>query len=157
MPAHKKHATKSSIAKLPSKKLCMSASPPSPPRLDLPPLLKKTWEFVRNAEEADGRTLAPLTGSALEAQLLIHRIEVRCCFGFDVPSSTPLTQSLLNPVLVYSGRVARAHAGATAVDHRGPSEPPPRRDGERVERVSAICAAREGTEDREMNPFKCGW
>jgi hypothetical protein len=26
-----------------------------------------------------------------------------------------------------------------------------------VERVSAIRDAREGTEDREMNPFKCGW
>jgi len=80
MPARKKQGafTKSSIAKQPKKKLSISISPPSPPRLDLPPLLIKSWEFVRDAEEAEGRTLAPLTGSALEAQLLIHRIEVRC-------------------------------------------------------------------------------
>lgn len=80
MPTRQKNATKSSILKHPKKKLSISVSPSSPPRLDLPPLLKKSWEFVRNAEEAEGRTLAPLTGSALEAQLLIHRIEVRC-FG----------------------------------------------------------------------------
>ena len=77
MPAH---AVKPSITKRPlRKKVGLVASPPSPPRRELSPLLKKTWEVVRNAEEAEGRLLAPLTGSTLEAQLLIHRVEV-CVF-----------------------------------------------------------------------------
>ena len=62
----------------PKKNARILPTPASPPRLALPPLLQKTWEFVRSAEEAEGRTLAPLTGSTLEAQLLIHRLEVRC-------------------------------------------------------------------------------
>lgn len=54
-------------------------SPASPPSLGLPPpsLLQKSWEFVRDAEEYEAkRKLAPLTGSVLEAQLLISRVEV---------------------------------------------------------------------------------
>jgi hypothetical protein len=78
MPA-RRTATKSSIQK--KRKLATVASPPSPPRILLPPLLLKSWAFVRDAEEAQGRTLAPLTGSKLEAQLLIHRIEVRCALS----------------------------------------------------------------------------
>jgi hypothetical protein len=73
-------ASKSSIQKQQSKKMSILASPVSPPHLELSPLLRKSWEFVRNAEEAEGRMLAPLTGSALEVQLLIHRIEVGCSF-----------------------------------------------------------------------------
>jgi hypothetical protein len=81
MPAH---AVKPSITKRPMRKKVSSlASPPSPPRLELSPLLKKTWEVVRNAEEAEGRLLAPLTGSTLEAQLLIHRVEV-CAFCISI-------------------------------------------------------------------------
>ena len=52
-------------------------------RQETPPLdwessavLQKGWEFVREVEqEAFGRTLAPLTGSRLEAQLLVSLIE----------------------------------------------------------------------------------
>ena len=77
MPARR--ANKPSVQK--KRKLTTTASPPSPPRILLPPLLQKSWAFVRDAEQAQGRTLAPLTGSKLEAQLLIHRIEVRCAFG----------------------------------------------------------------------------
>ena len=50
------------------------ASPASPPPLDLG-VLHKTWEFVRDIEQSEGRTLAPLTGSTLEAQLLVSRVE----------------------------------------------------------------------------------
>ena len=65
------------------KKVGTAPSPPSPPRLELSPLLLKTWEVVRSAEEAEGRMLAPLTGSTLEAQLLIHRVEV-CVFVDEI-------------------------------------------------------------------------
>jgi hypothetical protein len=58
------------------RKTGLMSSPASPPTLNLPPLLQKTWAYVRDAEQMQGRTLAPLTGSVLEAQLLINMIEV---------------------------------------------------------------------------------
>jgi hypothetical protein len=81
-PVH--HTAKPCITKRPMrKKVGIAPSPPSPPRLELSPLLLKTWEVVRSAEEAEGRMLAPLTGSTLEAQLLIHRVEV-CVFVDEI-------------------------------------------------------------------------
>ena len=49
-------------------------SPASPPPLNLD-VLQRTWEFVRDAEHAEGRNLAPMTGSTLEVQLLVSRVE----------------------------------------------------------------------------------
>jgi hypothetical protein len=52
--------------------------PPSPPMLDLgaSAVLQKSWEFASSVERGfSGRTLAPLTGSRLEAQLLVSLIE----------------------------------------------------------------------------------
>ena len=67
--------------------------PSSPPFLDLgsSATLRKSWEFVRNAEESNGRKLAPLTGSRLEAQLLMARIEATEPIE---ESPTPLTRSM---------------------------------------------------------------
>ena len=73
----------------PKKRKC----PSSPPHLDLgsSAVLLKSWEFVRDAEEFSGRKLAPLTGSRLEAQLLMARIEATESIE---ASPTPLTRSM---------------------------------------------------------------
>jgi len=82
MPPRHATAVKVTVLKqIPKRNPRILPTPASPPRLSLPPLLHKSWEFVRSAEEAEGRTLAPLTGSMLEAQLLIHRVEVRYGLG----------------------------------------------------------------------------
>jgi hypothetical protein len=52
-------------------KLNMTPSPPSPPLLDLR-VVNKCYQFVQALE---GRKLAPMTGSMLEAQLLISRVD----------------------------------------------------------------------------------
>ena len=60
-------------------------SPASPPPLNLD-VLQRTWEFVRDAEHAQGRNLAPMTGSTLEVQLLVSLVESsRQIEAADVP------------------------------------------------------------------------
>jgi hypothetical protein len=60
----------------PSKKK-ITPSPRSPPPLNLPsPLLQRCWECVRDAELSEGRLLAAPSGTPLEAQLLVARVEV---------------------------------------------------------------------------------
>lgn len=52
-------------------RLNMKPSPPSPPLLNLD-VMGKCYEFVQALE---GKRLAPMTGSKLEAQLLISRVD----------------------------------------------------------------------------------
>ena len=60
--------------------------PPLPPQLDLgsSAVLRKSWEFVSTVEkETTGRTMAPLTGSRLEAQLLVSLIESATAYATE--------------------------------------------------------------------------
>jgi len=87
--------TEASSPPFPSRK---RKCPPSPPMLDLgaSAALQKSWEFVSSVErEFSGRTLAPLTGSRLEAQLLVSLIEAGVADTAEVADSpAPLERSL---------------------------------------------------------------